>query len=344
MKKSLLAAVFAAAFFAPFLAQSQTLIEWLERDSFLEISIQSDFSRLRKLKKEKGWQPARAAFKNEKGETENVEIEIRPGGVSRLEICAQPPMKILFPEKFLTEKGLSGPRRLHLVAPCQKGEKMEQLVLKEFMAYRLFARVTDRSLRANLLKIKLLDEKGAVESSSFAFFYEDAESLAARLGGRRVRPKVVRPEVLEAADFDLVALFQFMISNGDWHPHGLHNVHIFGFESAARPVAVPYDFDYSGFVDAPYAVPHAKLPVKNVTMRFYQGLCRDDQANERAVAHFLARKQAFFDEIEAFSPFSTATKKGCREYLEDFFAILEDPKKQRRDLFSDCGKWFDATK
>jgi hypothetical protein len=39
-------------------------------------------------------------------------------------------------------------------------------------------------------------------------------------------------------------------------------------DSTARPVVVPYDFDYAGIVDAYYAVPNEGLEIENVRQRF----------------------------------------------------------------------------
>ena len=36
---------------------------------------------------------------------------------------------------------------------------------------------------------------------------------------------------------------------------------------------MPYDFDYSGLVDAPYAVPPDSIHLANVRVRRYRGFC-----------------------------------------------------------------------
>ena len=48
-------------------------------------------------------------------------------------------------------------------------------------------------------------------------------------------------------------IFQYLVGNGDWSHTHFHNVKLMrvGFEY----FPVPYDFDFTGFVDAPYATP-----------------------------------------------------------------------------------------
>ena len=38
-------------------------------------------------------------------------------------------------------------------------------------------------------------------------------------------------------------------------------------------IPIPYDFDFSGLVDAPYATPPDVLKIANVRQRFYRGYC-----------------------------------------------------------------------
>ena len=40
-------------------------------------------------------------------------------------------------------------------------------------------------------------------------------------------------------------------------------------------VPIPYDFDATGIVNPPYALPAAGLSIRNVRVRLYRGQCRD---------------------------------------------------------------------
>ena len=55
----------------------------------------------------------------------------------------------------------------------------------------------------------------------------------------------------------LASVFQYMIGNFDWHITRLHNVKMFSDEE--NHFMLPYDFDYSGFVNAHYAESLAQI-------------------------------------------------------------------------------------
>jgi hypothetical protein len=78
-------------------------------------------------------------------------------------------------------------------------------------------------------------------------------------------------------------LFQDMIANHDWSmragPAGkpcCHNAELIGPLAPGSVIAVPYDFDFSGFVNAPYATPPDELQISSVRERVYRGYCADN--------------------------------------------------------------------
>jgi len=56
---------------------------------------------------------------------------------------------------------------------------------------------------------------------------------------------------------NFVSIFQYMTGNTDWAVPNYHNIKTDGTKERHHlpTISVPYDFDYAGFVDAPYAVP-----------------------------------------------------------------------------------------
>ena len=70
-----------------------------------------------------------------------------------------------------------------------------------------------------------------------------------------------------------------MIGNTDFSPVAgppgedcCHNYVLFKGEGA-NITPVPYDFDQSGFVDAPYANPNPRFKIRSVKQRVYRGRC-----------------------------------------------------------------------
>jgi hypothetical protein len=131
-----------------------------------------------------------------------------------------------------------------------------------------------------------------------------------------------------------VALFQYMIGNLDWAmtagPPGsdcCHNSRLFNVGAATTGyVPAPYDFDYSGLVDAPYAVPPASLKLASVRSRRYRGYCTFNAEIPAVVAEFNAKRPqllAVFDDIPGLDP---DTQSKARKYIESFFEQISTPE------------------
>jgi len=136
-----------------------------------------------------------------------------------------------------------------------------------------------------------------------------------------------------------VALFQYMIGNLDWSmragPPGepcCHNSRLLAGVPGAM-VPVPYDFDYSGLVDAPYAIPPEQFHISSVRSRVYQGYCRHNGAAIAAAAEFRAARpsiEAVFGQIPGMEQ---GTRRGAIAYLARFFDdIATDASLQSRVL------------
>ena len=82
---------------------------------------------------------------------------------------------------------------------------------------------------------------------------------------------------------------------------------------------VPYDFDYSGLVDAPYAVPPEGIPVSNVRQRNYRGYCAH-MAQAQAVAATLSPRRAEFTGLFATIPgLNPREQAKAAAYMDGFF-------------------------
>ena len=72
-----------------------------------------------------------------------------------------------------------------------------------------------------------------------------------------------------------------MIGNTDWTVPVFHNNVLIisqgNLQGLGSGIAVPYDFDYSGLVDANYAVPSDQLNLPSVLDRRYLGICRSEE-------------------------------------------------------------------
>lgn len=134
----------------------------------------------------------------------------------------------------------------------------------------------------------------------------------------------------------MVAIFQYMIGNLDWSVPGLHNMKLIKPKDDPNtlPYAVPYDFDYCGLVNAPYAVPPEQIDVKSVTERFYRGFPRSMEELEPVIEHFKKQKEKTLELINNCQWLSNRYKKEMTSFLEDFYKTI-DNKGRVKNIFID---------
>jgi hypothetical protein len=95
---------------------------------------------------------------------------------------------------------------------------------------------------------------------------------------------------------------------------------------------IPYDFDYSGFVNTDYAIPDEKLPIQTVRERLYRGFPRTMEELNDVLAIFKKQKRAIYDLINNFNLLTSKNKKDMINYLDDFFTVINKPD-QVSDIF-----------
>jgi hypothetical protein len=101
-------------------------------------------------------------------------------------------------------------------------------------------------------------------------------------------------------------------------------------------VPVPYDFDSSGIVDAPYANPPTGVPVKTVRSRYFRGLCRVNAQTIEAAQQVLQKRAAVLSSVAATPSLSENRKRSTNEYLEAFFNEISDPGKLQHQILDHC--------
>ena len=135
------------------------------------------------------------------------------------------------------------------------------------------------------------------------------------------------------------AVFEYMISNYDWSmraaPKGEECCHNGRLLTDGSPgtllTVVPYDFDFSGLVDAPYADPPEGIPIDNVRQRNYRGYCMH-LAQARAFAAQLSPRRfeflGLFSQIPGLEPREQSKAAG---FIQGFFNDVDSGK-----IFKSC--------
>lgn len=255
-------------------------------------------------------------------------IKLQVRGKTRRRICDFPPLRIKFKKKALAKKNLLSFNRLKLVTHCLDSEKGTQNILKEYLAYKMYRVVTDLSFRVQLLKITYEDKKDSTRSfEQYGFLIEGVEEWANNQDCEVVDNLYNCP----LADFDpeeyaCFSLFQYMIGNTDWYIEMNHNIKLMAKIGVEQKVVVPYDFDSSGLVNAPYAKPNRDLRQKNVRQRIFMGKCDNEEALRQILDHFNKHRTELLDLADSLTLLNGKERKKCKKYLRAFFKTIEKPE------------------
>ena len=190
--------------------------------------------------------------------------------------------------------------------------------------YNLF---TDKSFRVRLVNITYEDSKKKKQTSNqYAFFIENIDALAKRNKCKELNNVKVSMESTNREHMTMIALFQYMIGNTDWSVMNNHNVKeiISKKDSASRPFVVPYDFDYSGLVNAEYAIPSEALGIEKVTDRIYRGYTRTPEEIKNALKLFQEKKDSVYMLINNCDILENSNKKEMVNYLDKFYDIINN--------------------
>lgn len=276
-------------------------------------------------------------------------LEIAPRGFTRRtgDLCTFPPLKLDFDKPAMAGTLFHGQNKLKLVTQCRAQSNYEQMLVREFTVYRLYNTLTPLSFRVRPASVTYHDSDGRREDvTRFAFLVEDAGDMAERNGLKEIELDARRVSSTQIDDAGLVryALFQLVIGNQDWEyfagPVGdtcCHNSKLVGPEGATTGLApVPYDFDFSGLVDAPYATPPEGLRVSGPYQRYWRGHCRANALVPAAATAMLAKRDAFAAVIAGEARLTEGSQRLMQRFLDGSFAMLSDQATLMREVNAHC--------
>lgn len=289
--------------------------------------------------------PGHWSYTDSEGETQRLDVSIRTRGNFRRENCALPPLQLNFKKSQVKGTQFKKQNKLKLVAPCGAGPAPQQNVLMEYMAYRIFEILTDRSFGTRLMRLSYIDTDGKKDSwTDIVFVIEDDDDVAKRLGLDKLRVAYNEFDQLDQPTTALVELFQLMIGNNDYSilkgPDGefcCHNIEMFVDENAVgKRIPIPFDFDMSGLVFAEYAAPPSHLPIKTVRTRFYRGLCQPPEVLDAAAAHILSKREEIMALFDGTEELSRLSRTRTSSYMTKYFDLLEDEKQFSKKIVDRC--------
>ncbi|HUZ60377.1 MAG TPA: hypothetical protein VMU83_16515 [Hanamia sp.] len=306
-----------------------------DSDKILTITLKGDIRKLFNNRTGKAnYFPIILSYKGQDSNEISISIHVKTRGHFRRlkENCLYPPLLLhfsnaskpsLFPENT----------SLKLVMPC-RGEKY---IVHEWLVYKLYNLVTPESFRARLVKVKLEDDKNKKMPSPFYGFILEEEHQMAKRNHEIILKEKIKPQQTMTEPFLKMAVFEYLIGNTDWSVEFQQNIKLIAANSSSVPVAVPYDFDQAGIVEAPYALPAEELKMSSVRQRRYRGYCvKDIKSFDNIIDFYNRLKNDIYKTYTGCSLLNAKYIKETIKYLDEFYATINNPKSLQKAFEYPC--------
>ena len=306
----------------------------------LEFTVSTDLRGLTKNKYKDEYQVAKVIFNM--WDTVNIsrEIRIKPRGEFRLKNCNNPPLRVNVKKTEEVFELLDGISKLKMVVPCKGANSYQNYIFLEYLAYKLYNVITDNSFQTRLIKVDYFDTSGKVKAgNAYTFIIESEKAMAKRREAIPIDNERISAKFLDEETAAILYLYQYMIGNTDWSVPGLHNMKLIKTKDVSKPNPIPvtYDLDYSGIVNASYAIPGDHVSIDNVTEREYMGYClAQPEYMDKAFALYIEKESKIMSTVENFDLLSDGLKKNTVKYLTEFFDVIKDPKRRNNRIVSRC--------
>ena len=284
------------------------------------------------------------------GDTVRLDVGVRTRGFFRLQprVCRFPPLRLNVRTSDMVGTLFEGQDKLKLVTHCQTGrDEYQRYLLHEYLAYRIYNVLTDVSFRVRLARVTYVDTgRDDDPITSWGFLIEDEEMLATRLGWQVLEVPSILPSDMDQRQLSIFELFQFLIANTDWSLYQteearegrFHNTWYVGFPWG--PVMpVPYDFDFSGLVNARYAQPASVTGLRSVRERRFWGVCRPPEHIAAVIPLFEERREAIADLVRTLPGLEQRDVEDTIEYIDEFYDIVLDTSRAEREILERCRRF-----
>jgi len=306
-------------------------------DGIMNITLEFDVTEFQRKRSKVDYLDAVLTYYKSDKDSIVKNVKLKSRGEFRNKNCNFPPIRLNF-KQFEKDSGNHHIGKLKLVTHCKSG--YEDNLLKEYLIYKLYNALTDVSFKVRLFRITYSNtRKKSKPVSTYAFVIEPVEFLAYRINAFTVDLLKLSKRDIMPEYMDRMAIFNYMIGNTDWSVPNQHNCKIFSLNklgASSKGVIVPYDFDYTGFVDASYAIPLPELGITSVRQRLFQGICRDRQEYINALKEFSDKKDEFYRIINEFEYLDEKVKKMLTKYLDGFFDELDEKNSLVKTLLKEC--------
>lgn len=309
----------------------------------LEATITAPLTTLVKERSKEDYLPGVLQYSQPDGTVVKLDIEIRTRGHFRHNTCDFPPLSLNLKKAQTDGTLFEKQKKLKLVVHCDDSKRYEQIVLREYLAYRIYNAVTNMSFRVRLLRVTYVDtEERRKEQVRYAFLIEHKKRLAERYDMKDLTVERTTVSAIQSDRLNQTSVFQYLIGNTDFSPIAgppgsgcCHNYVLFQ-KDGDLIIAIPYDFDQAGFVDAPYASPNENLRIRTVRQRLYRGRCNNNNHIEVSVDRLKDNRDTIYALVNEQEGLEPRVRKTLIKYIDKFYAVIDEPKKVEKQIVKKC--------
>ncbi len=313
----------------------QSLLDQLGQQEVVKMTLTADFDSLLQNRNTNDYNPGVLRYEDENGIDQTYHIKLRPRGKFRRKMCDFPPLKLNFSKDELQAAGLTPFDKFKLVTHCLDDAPLSRrLVLREYLAYKLLNELTPNSYRVQLVKITYRNQNNERNKSTrWGFLIEDDDELASRMECEECKNCMGRgAENFSPSHEKIASLFQYMIGNSDWSLKMNRNITLFTKPDGTF-VPVPYDFDFSRFVGAPYMRPNSDYQQTGAMERIFMGHATSAKELYATIAYFKTKKSALTRLVRNFSLLEEDDRLDLVQYLNTFYQDIADIDHAQQAMF-----------
>ncbi len=319
-------------------AKDRVVTPLFQNQEVLELKLTTSIKDIKKKTNDSTYLPAHLYVKNASGGWDSIQIEIRARGIFRRKNCYFTPIRIKVKKEDAKGTVLEGNKSLKLVMPCENSSDKNELVMKEYICYKMYEQITPYRFSTRLVNLEFIEKDGKKSKTHqlTTFLIEDDDLAAKRFNAKIMENLNLHPLRLNDTSSLKHDMFQYMISNLDWSTTFNHNAKVM-LQPVNRYIPIAYDFDMSGFVNPPYGVANAELGQEDIRDRIYRGFCRPEPVVQAVRKHYLSVEPQVMGVLaqyeKSFIPRDYTTMK---KYIEDFYAIFKDDATFKKRIVEGC--------
>ena len=312
----------------------------------LEVTIEAPFKTLMDERPNEEYLDGTFTYKDADGNDVALDLKIRTRGKTRrrLVTCNFAPIRLNFRKKQVEGTEFEGQDKLKMVTHCQNTKpSYEQMILREYLGYRILQLFTEKSFGVRLFHVTYSDTEGSRERTRYAFVIEDEDELGDRLGMKVRKGTWIEHEDLDAGYENLVNVFQFVIGNTDYslikgpeENECCHNAVLYSADDGPPYYSIPYDLDFSGLVDAPYAGTNPAFRLSSVQDRLYRGICSNNDRLADTLQQFRDKKDDVYAILDEMTMLTGNSRNAARRFLSRFYDRIDDERYIQREFYDGC--------